>query len=83
MNIWIILGVISVILLIISFSRGRNAIWGGLTLGIIVGLVTAIIYGAMGRPDWLILVKGGIIGVLVGFIFEIIAFLARKLFSKP
>ena len=40
-DIWTIIGIVVVILLII-FWRGRNAIWGGLTLGIIIGFIITI-----------------------------------------
>ena len=36
-SIWIILGVIGIIALVVTFFGGRNSVWGGLTLGVIVG----------------------------------------------
>lgn len=41
MDIWIILGVVAAILLAIYF-RSRNAVWGGLTGGIIIGFMIVI-----------------------------------------
>lgn len=65
---WIILGIIAIIGLVITFFKDRNSVWGGLTLGIIVGLIIALIKGF----DWLILVKGGIIGTLTGVVFSLV-----------
>ena len=39
--------------MIISFSRGRNAIWGGATLGFIIGAIIAIFQ----KFNWSILYK--------------------------
>jgi hypothetical protein len=72
LNIWKILGVITVILLI-AFWRGRSAVWGGLTIGIIVGLVIAIFYLFKGGGfDWFIIGKGAISGTMVGFAAELL-----------
>lgn len=65
-NYWIILGIISCVLLIIYF-RKRNAIWGGLTLGVVVGIVIAIF-----KSDWFFLLKSGIFGTILGFITELL-----------
>ena len=74
--IWMILGFISIIALIYTFAVGMSSIWGGFTIGIFIGLVIALIFyfKSMGF-DWLILVKGGIIGCLAGTIFS---FFERK-----
>jgi len=42
-NIWIILAILAAGALII-FWKSKNAIWGGLTLGGIVGLIVAIVF---------------------------------------
>ena len=38
---WKILGITSLLLLII-FWRSRNAVWGGLTIGAIIGIISAL-----------------------------------------
>ena len=70
--IWYILGAISIILLII-FWRKRNAVWGGFTLGIILGFLVALFFVAKSRGfDWSIIAKGAIAGTMLGFIMEIL-----------
>ncbi|MBT9169204.1 MAG: hypothetical protein DDT19_02558 [Syntrophomonadaceae bacterium] len=44
LSIWTILGVATVILLAVYWGN-RNAVWGGFTMGIIVGLVIALFSG--------------------------------------
>lgn len=46
--IWIILTIVAGALLLIFFGS-RNAVWGGLTLGILAGLIAAGIYVFMGE----------------------------------
>lgn len=71
-NIWIILGVLAFILLIVSW-RKKSAIWGGFTIGIIMGFLVALFFAAKGNGfDWFIIPKGAIAGTMLGFIMEII-----------
>ena len=62
---WIILGIISLVFLIIYWGKGQNSIWGGLTMGIIAGLILAIFKQGF---NWYFILKGGIIGILLGSI---------------
>lgn len=65
--IWIILGAIAVILLLV-FWRKRNAVWGGLTLGVIIGIIIAGFFLLKGSGfDWYIIGKGAVSGALLGF----------------
>ncbi len=67
---WIILGIIAAILLIVFWGR-RNAIWGGLTLGIIIGLIVAVFSVFKGSGfDGYIVGKGAILGTIIGFIAQ-------------
>lgn len=66
-SIWIILGIVTVILLMF-FWRTRNAVWGGFTIGIIIGLIVALFSGF----DWYMVVKGAISGTIVGFGAELL-----------
>jgi Na+/proline symporter len=71
-SIWTILGVLTVILLVV-YWRKRNAVWGGLTAGIIISIIVAIFNLFKGSGfNWSIVGKGAIIGVLIGFATEIL-----------
>ena len=48
-------------ILLIVFWRGRNAVWGGATIGAIVGLILAIVKG-----DWSLLALSFAIGAFAG-----------------
>jgi len=75
---WIILGIVSVILLIV-FWRNKNAVWGGLTLGFIVGLIIALTYLFKGNGfSYMILIKGAILGVIAGSIAELLGLVGKK-----
>lgn len=83
-NIWTILGIASIFLLIICFKKfGPNSIWGGLTLGIIIGFIIAIISAIKGAGfNWYIIGKVAIIGTLSGFGAELLGIIGTKLFRK-
>jgi hypothetical protein len=77
---WITLGVIAVVLLIVYFSKGRNSVWGGLSIGVFVGIIITIIYAIMGKGFmWGIIVKSIIVGIFVGFIADILGIISDKL----
>lgn len=81
-GIWEILTVISVICLII-FWRGKNAVWGGLTLGVFIGLVIALIYLFKGDGFiWKIVGKGLVIGTLAGTVSELMGSIGDRLKNK-
>ena len=65
--------------MILSFFRGKNAIWGGATIGLIIGTILAIFQ----KFNWPILYKAIIIGILAGLIADILGlfsdFLKKKL----
>jgi len=72
-NIWIILGITSIILLAVYFRRGRNALWGGFTLGLIIGFIIAIFLYFQGDEFiWYAIIKGAIAGTILGFIAELL-----------
>lgn len=75
---WIPLIIVAVILLVI-FWRGPNAIWGGITFGLIIGLIVAIINSFLGKGfHWSTIGKVTIICVLIGGFFEIIGKLSGR-----
>ncbi len=71
---WIIIEIIAIVLVIFYFRRGRNAVWGGLTLGIIIGLVVMIFKGY----DIFLIMKIGSMGTILGFITELLGKLSSK-----
>lgn len=81
-NIWILLGIVAAILLGVFWNR-RNAVWGGLTLGIAGGFISAIFFTFRDNGfEWYIIGKIAIAGTLLGFIAELIGrvsdYLKRK-----
>jgi len=70
-DIWTILGIITVILLIV-FWQSRNAVWGGLIIGIIVGFVVTFFISREDGFDWFIIGKGAILGTILGFIADLL-----------
>jgi len=49
---WMVLGIIALVLLVLSFFRERNSIWGGLTLGLMIGALIAVFF----QPEFDIMV---------------------------
>jgi membrane protein implicated in regulation of membrane protease activity len=77
LNIWTILGVVSLILLALYWNR-RNAVWGGLTIGIIVGLVIAL----FSNFDWWIVGKSAVSGTIIGFGAELLGKMSDKMRNR-
>jgi hypothetical protein len=64
--IWILLAFIAGILLIIYWGK-KSAIWGGLTIGILVGLIISIIGLIKGSGFSLATIgKSAVVGTLIG-----------------
>ncbi|MEO7444591.1 MAG: hypothetical protein ABIU55_03780 [Ferruginibacter sp.] len=81
-DVWLILGIISIIALLSSFAIGKNSIWGSMTVAVIIGLVIALVYVFKGESfHWTIIKKAAIVGTLSGVLFEIIARVSGK--KKP
>jgi hypothetical protein len=76
MEMYLLIGVIlSGVVLVIYFSRGQHAVWGGATLGILVGVVVGLIKGdVLNFLGW-----GFIGGTLVGFVFDLLGVLSDRL----
>lgn len=69
---WKILAIITVVLLI-GFWRRRNAVWGGFTVGMVIGFIVAIVFVFQDKGfDWFIIGKAAILGTMVGFIAELL-----------
>ncbi len=76
--IWIILGIVAVIFLAI-FWRSRNAVWGGFTLGVIVGAIISVISAINGNHfHWSTIMKSAIVACLIGVAVELFYILSKK-----
>ena len=73
---WIVLAVVAAISLIVFFMRGPNAVWGGATLGLIVGFIVALVGDGF---DWSIIWKGIVVGTLFGVVAELLAEASKRL----
>ena len=77
-DLWDILGIIAIISLIITFFRGKNAIWGILTFGIIICLMVGLYYyfytGNFNTHYKKILT----ITILLGLLIEIMGLASKK-----
>jgi hypothetical protein len=62
---WTILSIIAVVSLIIFFSRGPNAIWGGATGGLVIGTIVSLVRDGF---EWSTIWKGIVIGTILGLI---------------
>jgi len=71
---WKALSVIVFILSVMYFRKGRNAVWGGLTIGIIIGSIISVLKFFAGKGfDWHIVIKATTLGILIGFLAELLA----------
>ena len=76
---WMIFGLVSVIILII-FWKNKNAVWGGLIAGFIVGSIIALVYLFKGIGfDWYWLGKGCTVGVTIGAVAELLGMIGEKI----
>ncbi len=67
-----VITVIAVILLVLHW-KGPNAVWGGATLGVIVGLIVALVTG-----NWGLLALIFTIGTFAGTLFEWVGRLTKR-----
>ena len=59
-----IMVIVAIVLLVLHWG-GRNAVWGGATLGVIVGFIISLI-----TEDWNPLAISFVVGTFAGTIFE-------------
>ena len=82
-EIWGVLGFIALIILV-NYWKGPNAVWGGLTAGIIIGFIIAFIIATKGSDfSFYTVCKSAIVGVLVGFVIELLGKIGDKLKRRP
>ena len=68
---WTTLAVIAGIFLLIFFT-GKNAVWGGFTIGVVFGTIAAGVYAIFGSGfHWMIIVKWAIVLTLISVVSEI------------
>lgn len=80
--IWIIAGFIVFFALAI-FWRRRSAVWGGLTIGIIIGLLVATYFAFKGSSfDWYLVAKIVVVTTLVGLGAELLGKISDYFHSK-
>lgn len=81
-TIWIILGIATLALLAFYWNR-RNAVWGGLTIGAIIGFAVAIfsVFNGSGF-NWYTIGKIAIVGVMLGFGAELLGIFSDYLKKK-
>ena len=65
MSVSAIMAIIAGVLLLLSFGGGRNAVWGGASLGAIVGVIVSL---ATDNWDWLLFIFA--VGTFIGTISE-------------
>jgi Na+/proline symporter len=72
-SLWPPLGLLCIVLLVV-YWRNRNAVWGGLSIGIVVGLLTAVGFAIWGDGfSWRVVAKISIVVTLLGFGAELLA----------
>ena len=77
-DIWNILGILSIITLII-FYGSRNAVWLTFSFGIIIALITGLTYLLKGDGfNWMLFKKIIIVATLLGLLVEITGRLTKK-----
>ena len=76
---WIALSILALGLLIVFFTKGPNAVWGGGTLGLLAGIVIAIIGTGF---NWQTIYKSIVIGIVIGGAAQLLALMAEKFRKK-
>jgi hypothetical protein len=70
---WMILAIVAGVALVMYFGRGNNPVWGGMTIGLMGGLVVAIVVAVMGSGfHWSTIGKGAVVGALFGVVAELL-----------
>ncbi len=78
MEIWNILSIMGILFLILYSFKGRNSVWGMLTLGVIVGIITATISYFLGYGfNWTLIKKIVVCFVLFAAVYEIAYYLLK------
>lgn len=78
-SMWIILSVVAFIVLIVFFMRGPNAVWGGATIGLFIGIIMVVFNKVF---SWSIIYKPIVVGILVGLAAELLSLFSKALKNK-
>jgi hypothetical protein len=76
---WTILTMVALILLFLFFLKGPNAVWGGAIIGLIAGIIIALIGDGF---NWFIIYKYIVMGILMGGVAELFWLILSRLKSK-
>lgn len=73
---WWLVSAVGIAALKSYFFRGKNAVWGGATLGALVGIVIALT-----RPsfDWEVVGHSAMIGAFAGLVAESLGWIGDRL----
>lgn len=83
MTSWDILGILAVIFLIISLFIGKNAIWGGLAIGIVVAILGSLIRVLNGKVFTFLYIRRVLTcAILMAVLMEILSRIADKASTK-
>jgi hypothetical protein len=76
--VWWIISAVGIAALKAFCFRGKNAVWGGATIGVLVGVVIALI-----RPsfDWEVIGHSAVIGAFAGLVAEELGWIGDRLRS--
>lgn len=72
---WWLLSAAAVVALLLPVER-PNAVWGTATFGLFIGIGIAIFRSGF---DWSIVGKAGVIGALIGLVFELLPRIAKQI----
>jgi hypothetical protein len=79
---WTILSIIAVVLALV-YWRGPNVVWGSVTLGLVLGLIVAVVLKLSGYGFHLSTIgKGMVLGALIGAAYELLGLLIPKPHGK-
>jgi hypothetical protein len=76
--VWIVLGIVAVAALAWFFQQGKNAVWGGLMMGIVGGLIAAFCYRDASGFPWSVVGKWIVVCVLLGVAAELLALAGKR-----
>jgi len=77
--VWIVLYIIAAILLVLGFYR-RGGVWGGATIGVILGLIIAAVLWFMDRGfSWVLVLKIATVVTLVGGGIELLGLFTDRM----
>ena len=70
---WLAVFIIAGVGLVWSFRRGPNAVWGGATLGLVVGLIWGFVVG----EGFALILRGAAAGAVAGVGAELVALIPK------